>query len=172
MVRSVVFAKYGDKLYSGSFDYTIKIWNTSSPDAKDWAVRKTLVGHKGGIRCLSESPCGRFLTSGADDKSIKMWDVAFGAKLRTIKNPNASKGGKICGVRFLEGGKIISFSENGKAKLWNMSTRGEAILDFVGHKEAINAVAINADGYTLVSWGNDDSVRVWDAKTGDFKMTL
>jgi WD40 repeat protein len=43
---------------------------------------------------------------------------------------------------------------------------------FIGHTEAVAAVAITPDGKTLVSVGNDNAARVWDIATGKLLRTL
>jgi hypothetical protein len=43
---------------------------------------------------------------------------------------------------------------------------------FDGHTAAVAAVAVTHDGTTLVSGGNDNTVRVWDAVTGKLLRTL
>lgn len=40
------------------------------------------------------------------------------------------------------------------------------VFQFVGHKGAVNGIAISSDGKSLVSAGEDTTVRIWDAATG------
>ena len=44
-VRAIVFSRDGKRVFSGSHDKTIKIWNSSEKDANKWTLRRTLVGH-------------------------------------------------------------------------------------------------------------------------------
>lgn len=73
----------GDKLFSGSYDYTVKVWNL------DTLTRmKTLEGHTDAVRALSVAD-GR-LFSGSYDSTVRVWDVVrleclqVGAQLNII----------------------------------------------------------------------------------------
>ena len=169
MITCLASSRDGCKLFSGSNDNTIKIWDTSAKDAAVWTSRKTLNGHLDGVRSVSESPCGKYLASGSEDQTVKLWDIALGIELRSIK---AHKGGDVCGASFLEGGKIVSAGQNGKAKLWNLATRGREALLLKGNEDEVRSVAISADGKKLISGGKDKTVRVWDAENGELNMTL
>lgn len=58
----------GDKLFSGSYDYTVKVWNL------DTLTRmKTLEGHTDAVRALSVAD--ERLFSGSYDSTVRVWDV-------------------------------------------------------------------------------------------------
>jgi WD40 repeat protein len=56
---------HGDKLISGSWDHTIKVWNTDT-----WACERTLEGHTDCVRALVVH--GDKLISGSSDCMIKV----------------------------------------------------------------------------------------------------
>ena len=60
---------YGDKLYSGSGDMTIKVWDC----VVTFKNLKTLTGHEDQILCLAATGC--FLFSGSTDKTIRAWST-------------------------------------------------------------------------------------------------
>ena len=56
-------------LASGSWDNTIKIWNTTTGD-----IIRTLTGHSDWVRTLAVLPDGT-LASGSTDTTIKIWNT-------------------------------------------------------------------------------------------------
>lgn len=56
---------------SGSLDRTIKVWGLGSP-----VPHYTLEGHENGVNCIDYYPSGDkpYILSGADDKTVKIWD--------------------------------------------------------------------------------------------------
>jgi Ig-like domain from next to BRCA1 gene/WD domain, G-beta repeat len=53
---------------SGSRDKTIRLW-----DLEGNQVSRSLVGHKGGVNCVTFNPDGRILMSCGGDQKIKLW---------------------------------------------------------------------------------------------------
>ena len=49
---------------------------------------------------------------------------------------------------------------------------GPTILVLEGHTRRINSVAFSPNGRTLASGSNDDTIRLWDTITGNYKQTL
>ena len=42
----------------------------------------------------------------------------------------------------------------------------------VGHKDGVLTVCFSSDGTTLASGSDDNSIRLWDVKTGEYKAKL
>lgn len=71
LIRITLF--YRDKIVTGSFDRTAKIW-----DANTGQRYHTLKGHKMEIVCLSFDPHGMLVATGSMDHTAKLWDVETG----------------------------------------------------------------------------------------------
>ena len=72
-VSSVLFSPNGNRMFSGSWDNCIKVWN-----ARNGQETLTLKGHIGRVTCLAISPDGTRLVSGSEDGAIKFWDAGGG----------------------------------------------------------------------------------------------
>jgi dynein assembly factor with WDR repeat domains 1 len=71
---SLNFNSHGNQLITGSFDHTVKVWDT-----RTGAVIHTLAGHHGEISSTQYSYTGDMCISGSIDRTCKIWDVGRGA---------------------------------------------------------------------------------------------
>ena len=78
-ISRIAWSPDGQSLASGSFDRTLKLWDTDRGE-----LRQTLEGHTLNIHSVAWSPNGRLLASGSWDKTIKLWDVETGQLRRTL----------------------------------------------------------------------------------------
>lgn len=87
---------------SGGRDNSIKLWLLPPPvfrphrhplpslvnDSQGWLIAD-LVGHQSWVKSLNVHPNGRFIFSGGDDKTIKIWDLAslnVGGNIKCVKS--------------------------------------------------------------------------------------
>jgi WD40 repeat protein len=75
---AVVFSQDGKRLWSGSEDGTITLWNVS-----DGSVVRTLPGHTGYVTSLLLGLHGTLISS-SRDSTVKVWDAASGEPLATL----------------------------------------------------------------------------------------
>ncbi|PYH66040.1 WD40 repeat-like protein [Aspergillus vadensis CBS 113365] len=164
-VYSVAFS--GDDqlllLASGSFDRTIKLWDTATG-----ALKHTLEGHSGTVYSVAFSGDGQLLASGFFDKSIKLWDTATGAFKHTLE----SHSGMVYSVAFSGDGQLLaSGSYDRTIKLWDTATGAlKHILE--GHFSIIYSVVFSGDSQLLASGSDDRTIKLWDTATGVLKHTL
>ena len=109
MVVSVVMC--GGKLVSGSFDETIKIWNTAT-----WACERTLTEHSHFVYALVSTPDGGKLLSCSLDKTVKVWDTATWACTRTLQCGHSVFSLKLCP----DGVTVAAGLKRGKISLLNL----------------------------------------------------
>ncbi|KAJ5890788.1 NACHT nucleoside triphosphatase [Penicillium subrubescens] len=162
-VYSVAFSLDGRLLASGSWDKTIKLWDTTTG-----ALQQTLEGHSDSCRSVVFSPDGSQLASGSCDKTIRLWDTATGALMQTFEGHSDS-----CkSVAFSPDSQLlVSGSEDKTVRLWNSTTKALQ-MSLHGHRGAVYSVKFSPDGHLLASGSEDKTIKIWDPTTGVLQQTL
>jgi WD40 repeat protein len=127
-------------------------------------------GHKAFVRCLAFSPDGKILASGANDKTLRIWDAASGRALKTL----TSHGNFVSAVNFSPDGRLLaSGSFDRTIRLWDVNTRQE-FRTLSGHKRAVYALAFSPDSKFLASGSSWDEncIKLWSVVTGEEILTL
>ncbi|WP_017715532.1 serine/threonine-protein kinase [Kamptonema formosum] len=142
---------------------------TLAPES--FALARTLTGHSNSIcfeGCIAFSPDGRWLASGSDDNTIKIWSAATGDLQRTLTGHSNS----VISVAFSPDGRwLASGSDDNTIKIWSAAT-GDLQRTLTGHSSWVHSVAFTPDGRWLASGGGDATVKIWSAATGDLQRTL
>jgi small GTP-binding protein len=129
---------------------------------------KVLTRHKGGILSLAVTADGQRAVSGSSDGTIRVWDVATGGCLATLKGHTDT----VWSVAVTaDGQRFVSGSEDNTVRVWDVAT-GKRLATLKGHTETVWGVAVAADGRRAVSGSDDQTVRVWDVATGRLLATL
>ena len=155
LVSSVAISTNGERVVSGSYDETVRVWDTESGEA----VCETLRGHEDRVTSVAISADGRKVVSGSSDKTVRLWDVQSESKVHEVLYEHTyevtcvaiSADGR---TAVSGGGKTICvWREDGEPAVHELPEK---------HENLVTSVALSVDGRTLVSGSWDTTVRVWD----------
>lgn len=119
------------------------------------------------IRSVCFSPNGQYLATGAEDKVIRVWDIAT----RTIKHQFTGHEQDIYSLDFAKNGRIIaSGSGDRSVRLWDLETNQQVLN--LSIEDGVTTVAISPDSRYVAAGSLDKSVRVWDIHTGGLVVLL
>ena len=161
-VDSMVFAPDGKTIASASaYDGTVRLW-----DAETGQLKISL-DHFNFVFSVAFAPDGKTIASAVGDKAVRLWDAETGQ----LKNTLEWHAGGVLSVAFAPDGKTIaSASADGIIQLWDVAS-GQLKNTMEGHTYQVYSVAFSPDGTTLAST-DYDTVRLWDAETGQLKISL
>jgi WD40 repeat protein len=129
---------------------------------------RSLEGHTGGVNAVAVSPDGRFIVSGSDDRTVKVWELESGRLLRSLEG----HADRVWAVAVSPDGRfIVSGSDDRTVKVWELES-GRLLRSLEGHTGGVNEVAVSPDGRFIVSGSEDRTVKVWELESGRLLRSL
>ena len=169
-VTTVQYASDGLRAVSGSRDCSARMWDRSMTGGP--AVR-----HPSSVVAAVFSPDSRWLVTASADSTCRLLDAAA-CEERAILGAHDS--GRVTSVAFFsEGGRLVSSSDDGTARIWDVLPPGSSGLPagrlrvaLAGHEKRVFSASPSPDGRLVATASEDKTARIWDAATGTEKRVL
>ena len=159
-VRTIAAEVGTGRLLTGSFDYTMMLWQLG----EDGSARrlKRFDDHDSAVSAVAFLPDGRHALSASDDGVLHLWALGTGRKLHAFRGHAA----RILGIAIDESGRwAATASWDWTVRLWDLERR-QASHVLKGHAGPVNGVQFSADAARVVSAGHDGTIRFWTRATG------
>ncbi|XVF68601.1 hypothetical protein PTKIN_Ptkin11bG0015000 [Pterospermum kingtungense] len=168
--RPLTFLKYnrdGDLLFSCAKDHTPTVWFADNGERLG-----TYRGHNGAVWTCDVSRDSMSLITGSADQTVKLWSVKTGAQLYTFNFGSPARS-----VDFSVGDKLAVITTDPFMDLTSAihvkriardptDQTEESVLVIKGPQGRINRAVWGPLNRTIVSAGEDATIRIWDSETG------
>lgn len=179
-VLSVEFSHDGRRLLTSSYDKTARLW-----DVETGQLLRTYIGHNWWVWSAQFSPDESQIVTASQDGTAMIWNTATGAS-----KPFMGHKGPVYTAVFSPDGKfVVSGGYDDRVLIWdpvsdaqplkiadliagNGATAAAKFRALVGHSAPVHTVALSRDGKLVLSGSNDNSIKLWDFKTGKLIKTL
>lgn len=183
-----------DRVFTAHRDHKIRVWRrpdacrhkyrllATLPTTKDY-VRNVLAGkdymhirrhhkrlwiqHVDTITSLAVGQDGSLLYSASWDKTVRVWQLRNMRCIQAIKAHDDAINAIVVG----SDGLLYTASADRTIKVWRKLGQHVLVATLQGHKAAVNALAIRADGRCLYSGGSDCQINVWEKEEGSNFLT-
>jgi WD40 repeat protein len=156
---------------SGSADNHVMLWEQESSTPLKYDMPDG-----DGVGWLAFSPDGRRIVSASWDSKLYIWDAATGKP--AVPGVIPTDATSVAGVAYgPDGTRIVSADNDHNAKTWTLQMwnpdTGERIgRPLTGHTAPLETVAYSRNGALIASGADDETIRLWDGRTGEPKGQL
>ncbi|OCH96292.1 WD40 repeat-like protein [Obba rivulosa] len=139
-------------LLSASEDGTLCLFR-----ARDWAVLRTLKGHKGRVNCVAVHPSQKVALSVGRDRTLRMWDLMRGKGSASTK---LGKEGEV--VRWSTDGTLFAVSTQSTIDIYSTDMK---LLHIVNHPARLHDIKfckrVVGEGEVLLASAEDKKVSIY-----------
>ncbi len=161
-VVGLVFTADSKKLFSSSFDRTIKIWDLDSGNClHTWQLNAP-------VYRIALSPDDLILASGSNCGDVLLWDVTTKELLNKFTGHTMT----VLDISFQPQGKLLASSSfDTSIKIWDLNT-GNCLRTLTEHTQVVSSVNFNSLGTQVASSGLDTLIKIWDVESGQCLQTI
>lgn len=163
-VNSIAFSPDGQRLVSGSDDYTLKLWDIE--EKRHIATLRHITDYaQSQIKKVAFSPDGQKIISAGFH--LKIWDIYTFKEILTIRHDEW-----IYTLAFSSDGELLAYGDTaGRIVVRNIRTHQE-ITQFEADADLITSVRFSPDNNTLASGGLNGGIKLWNIKNWELIGTL
>ncbi len=126
-----------------------------------------LQGHEGRVWHASWSPDGSKVASCGEDRTIRIWNVAYGHHPSCIAVLDEAQSRTIRNCEWAPDGRTLSAASfDGTVMIWQTLdrtlTRWERLATLEGHDNEVKSTAWSNDGLLLATCGRDKKIWIWE----------
>jgi len=148
----------GDIIASSSTDHTVRLW-TNAVGGKN----KILKCHPSPIRSVDFSSDGKFLMTGSNDKTIKIFELY--PKHKFISSYKGHSNWVRC-ARFSPDNRLIGSCGDDNAVIIFDVEQKSVNYRFLDHTSNVNSCRFSPDGTIIASAGDDGKIKLFDIRMG------
>ncbi|KAF3765531.1 hypothetical protein M406DRAFT_88397 [Cryphonectria parasitica EP155] len=169
-ICDIALVQGSEAVVTASQDQLVKLWRPHASQAEE---PYKIGEHADYAKCVaSPNSNGTWVATGGLDRKVYMWDLNGGGKIQEIDTQ---------GEEISEKGSIYSLSttENVLAyggpesilHLWDPRS-GKRITKFRGHTGLVRSILLSANGDTVMTGSQDQTVKIWSVTAGRCMHTL
>lgn len=156
VIHEIAFSPDGKLLATCGYDKLVSLWDVGK------GIRtQELKDHADSVYGISFSPDGKLLASVAADRAVKVWDVETGKRLYTLGESTDW----LYTVAFSPDGNYLAAGGVDKSiRVWKVNAQGGMLeRSAFAHDKGVLKLLYTSDGKQLVSVGEDNVLKVWNA---------
>nr|XP_044249046.1 F-box-like/WD repeat-containing protein ebi [Drosophila takahashii] len=169
------WSKCGNHILTGGGQKTAMVFGCGLAVQRYLGVQEPIrrfTGHTGHVNAVRWCPQGELLSSGGDDRTLKIWNLSSDRCCRTLQGHSGDitalawspTGDRTCNSK--EKRILASASLDSTVRLWDVDT-GSCIRTLNEPRDRIFTVAFSPDGRHLASGSFDQCIYIWSTQTGE-----
>jgi WD40 repeat protein len=174
-VACVAFSPDGGRLASVGGDGVIRVWSVGDTGTLTQLVKfegQAPTGASGfsPLSTVCFSSDNRYVAAAGADSVVRVWDVQTKSEVRGLRGHTDW----VTSVAFSPDGRFlasVAAEKDNSVRVFELPAldTGSAAG---GHMLAVNAVAVSPNGQFVATAGTDQTIKIWDIKTGKEVATL
>uniref|UniRef100_A0A7S0EKL9 Autophagy-related protein 16 domain-containing protein n=1 Tax=Hanusia phi TaxID=3032 RepID=A0A7S0EKL9_9CRYP len=161
-IHALAHNSSGAMLLTGSDDRTMKLW-----DARTSSRLATFSGAIKAVMCVAFSNDGNYVLGASGDFAVRLWSLKTKRILHTLTGHQS----KIYTAGFTPDSRhAFSGGYDRMIKLWDLHEG--LVFKTIACSSSCNDAVVTQEGSVIVSVHLDNSIRLWDFRTGSFEHEM